>query len=266
MTATKKAMVVIPTYNEKENIARLVQAIFAIEPDFYITIVDDNSPDGTGQIADALAQTHPGVHVLHRPAKQGLGPAYVAGFEYALAAGADYIFEMDADFSHDPHKLPEFLQEIEDYDLVLGSRYLNGVRVEGWKFRRLLLSKFANIYASYIMVLPVWDYTGGFRCYRREVIERIDLDRIHSDGYAFQIEMLYYAIKHGFHIKEIPFIFRERAHGYSKISRSVVREAFWLVLRLHAPLREILRHVNFLFDEYEEFVAHHPATQKRPRP
>ena len=263
MAGTQKSMIVIPTYNEKENIARLVQTIFQIEPDFYITIVDDNSPDGTGQIADELATTYPAVHVIHRPGKQGLGTAYVAGFKYALAAGAEYIFEMDADFSHDPHKLPDFLRAIEEYDLVLGSRYLNGVRVEGWPFRRLLLSKFANIYASQIMVLPVWDITAGFRCYRRAVIESIDLDRIHSDGYAFQIEMLYYTFKHGFRVKEIPFIFRERQHGCSKISRHVVWEALWLVLRLHAPLREIIRHLPYLWNDYDEFVDHHPATQKR---
>jgi len=178
-------MVVIPTYNEKENIRHLVKIILDLEPGFYITIVDDNSPDGTGQIADELAIAHPSVHAIHRPAKQGLGTAYVEGFKYALSAGADYIFEMDADFSHGPSRLPDFLDAVKDYDLVLGSRYINGVRVEGWRFRRLFLSKFANIYASYIMVLPVWDFTGGFRCYRREVIESIDLNRICSDGYAF---------------------------------------------------------------------------------
>jgi dolichol-phosphate mannosyltransferase len=135
--------------------------------------------------------------------------------------------------------------------------------VEGWRFRRLLLSKFANIYASYIMVLPVWDFTGGFRCYRREVLESIDLDQIHSDGYAFQIEMLYYAYKNGFRIKEIPFLFRERVHGYSKISRDVVWEAFWLVLRFHAPMEEIINHLRYLRNDYSTFVDSHPATQKR---
>lgn len=263
MQANKKAMVVIPTYNEKENLERLVQTILTIEPAFYITIVDDNSPDGTGQLADALVQRHPTLHVIHRPGKQGLGTAYVEGFKYALAAGADYIFEMDADFSHDPHCLPKFLEQIDDYDLVMGSRYLNGIRVEGWRFRRLLLSKFANIYASYIMVLPFWDFTGGFRCYRREVLEAIDLNQIHSDGYAFQIEMLYYTCQKGFHVKEIPFLFRERLHGDSKISRHVVWEALWLVLRLHAPWREMLHHLTFLWNDYTNFVEHHPLIQKR---
>jgi dolichol-phosphate mannosyltransferase len=170
---------------------------------------------------------------------------------------------MDADFSHDPYRLPDFLTAIKNYDLVLGSRYLNGVRVEGWRFRRLLLSKFANIYASYIMVLPVWDFTGGFRCYRREVLEQIDLDTICSDGYAFQIEMLYYTLKAGFHVTEIPFLFREREHGDSKISRHVVREAFWLVLKLHAPFREIFEHLRYFKKDYNEFVTSHPLTQKR---
>jgi dolichol-phosphate mannosyltransferase len=258
-------MVVIPTYNEKENITRLIQAIFCLEPEFYITIVDDNSPDGTGQIAEQFATTSPRIHVIHRPHKAGLGQAYVEGFKYALEAGADYIFEMDADFSHDPNRLPDFLEAIQEYDLVLGSRYINGVRVEGWPFQRLLLSKFANIYAAAFMVLPVWDFTSGFRCYRREVLESIDLDRIRSDGYAFQIEMLYYTLTHGFHVTEIPFLFREREHGSSKISRNVVWEAFWLVLRLHAGPRKIFGHLHYLVNNYHEFVEHHPATQKRPR-
>jgi dolichol-phosphate mannosyltransferase len=261
----KISMVIIPTYDERDNIERLVQTILRIEPAFHITIVDDNSPDGTGEIADRLASQYATVHAIHRPGKQGLGTAYVKGFKYALEAGADYIFEMDADFSHDPSRLPDFLKYIEDYDLVMGSRYLNGVRVEGWRFRRLLLSKFANIYASYIMVLPIWDFTGGFRCYRREVLESIDLNSIHSDGYAFQIEMLYYTCKHGFHVTEIPFLFRERVHGNSKISRHVVWEAFWLVLRLHAPFREIFSHMSYLFKDYDEFVDSHPVTQKRSK-
>jgi dolichol-phosphate mannosyltransferase len=263
MRDQKKAMIVIPTYNEKENLARLIKTILEIDPEFYITIVDDNSPDGTGQLAEDLMRQYPFLHVIHRPGKQGLGTAYIQGFKYALATGADYIFEMDADFSHDPYCLPKFLEYIEAYELVMGSRYLNGVRVEGWRFRRLLLSKFANIYASYIMILPVWDFTGGFRCYRREVLEAIDLDRIHSDGYAFQIEMLAYTCQKGFHVKEIPFLFREREHGESKISRHVVWEAFWLVLRLHAPIREILHHLIYLGNDYNEFVQGHPITQKR---
>ncbi len=263
MKSTKKAMVVIPTYNEKDNIESLIRAIFILHPDFFITVVDDNSPDGTGQIVDTLAESHSNIHVIHRPGKGGLGTAYVEGFQYALSVGANYIFEMDADFSHDPHDLADLLKAAEEYDLVLGSRYQNGVRVEGWRFQRLLLSKFANIYASYILVIPVWDFTGGYRCYRREVLETIDLNQIGSDGYAFQIEMLYHTYKHGFRVKEIPILFRERVHGDSKISRNVVWEAFWLVLRFHAPLSEIFGHFRFLFRDYNEFVKNHSATQKR---
>ncbi len=261
--ASAKIMIVIPTYNERENIERLIREIFTFEPACYITIVDDHSPDGTGRIAEELARTFPTIHVIHRTGKLGLGSAYIEGFKYALAEGADYIFEMDADFSHDPNRLPDFLEAIQNYDLVLGSRYLNGVRVEGWPFCRLLLSKFANIYACHVMALPVWDATGGFRCYRREVLELIELDQIRSNGYAFQIEVLHQALKHGFRVKEIPFLFREREHGESKISRHVVREAFWLVLRLRAPLREIVPHLRYLCKDYDEFVNTHPLTQKR---
>lgn len=260
-----RSLIVIPTYNERESLERLVAAIFALDAGFFITIVDDNSPDGTGEVADRLAASHPAVHVIHRPGKQGLGTAYVEGFTYALSQDVDYVFEMDADFSHDPNRLPDFLDAIQDYDLVLGSRYLEGVRVEGWPFRRLLLSKFANIYASQIMVLPVWDITSGFRCYRRRVLESIDLSRIDSDGYAFQIEMLHHVCKLGFRLKEIPFLFRERERGESKISRHVVWEAFWLVLRLHAPVRAILNHTRYLFHDYDVFVRTHPLTQKRPQ-
>ncbi|MDY0096007.1 MAG: polyprenol monophosphomannose synthase [Candidatus Vecturithrix sp.] len=263
MADTSKTMVVIPTYNERENIEHLIRAILILHPEFFVTIVDDNSPDGTGELAEKLAESYPHVQVIHRPAKGGLGSAYIRGFDYALSVGSDYIIEMDADLSHDPASLADLVNAVEQYDLVVGSRYLNGVRVEGWPFRRLLLSKFANIYAAHILVIPVWDCTSGFRCYRREVLEQIDLTQIRSDGYAFQIEMLYYTYKHGFQIKEIPIMFRERTHGYSKISRHVVWEAFWLVLRCHAPLKAIIKHVRYLLRDYDEFVQQHPATQKR---
>lgn len=259
-----KTMVVIPTYNEKENLEHLVRSILILHPDFFMTIVDDNSPDGTGELADKLAEFSPTMHVIHRSEKGGLGSAYVVGFRYALSTGTDYIIEMDADLSHDPASLNDLVEAIKQYDLVVGSRYLNGVRVEGWPFRRLLLSKFANIYAAHVMVIPVWDCTSGFRCYRREVLEHIDLTRIRSDGYAFQIEMLYYAYTQGFHIKEVPIMFRERAHGYSKISRHVVWEAFWLVLRCHAPVKAIIKHLRYLLHDYGEFVQQHPVTQKKP--
>ncbi|HWP47969.1 MAG TPA: polyprenol monophosphomannose synthase [Candidatus Limnocylindrales bacterium] len=244
--------IILPTYNERENIHPLVQRIIEVDPRFCILIIDDNSPDGTGKLADELAEKFHQVHTLHRKTKMGLGTAYITGFKYALSQGAEYIFEMDADFSHDPSYLPQFLEAIQDSDLVIGSRYINGIRVEGWRFRRLLMSKLANMYASYIMVQPIWDFTSGFRCYRRAVLERINFDEIHSDGYAFQIEMVYHVLKNGFKVKEIPILFRERKHGYSKISRKIVWEAFWTVLKLRAPLKVILYHAREFFKDDKE--------------
>lgn len=249
-----KPFIVIPTYNEADNLERLVNQIYALHPYSHIIVVDDNSPDGTGEIAERLAKKHPETHVIHRPKKMGLGRAYIDGFKLALSKGADLIFEMDADFSHDPKYLQDFLEAANHADLVIGSRYVNGVRVEGWRFRRLLLSKFANIYVSYVMVKPVWDFTAGFRCYRKRVLESIDLDKIHSDGYAFQIEMTYLAFKNGFKVAEIPILFKEREHGHSKISRKVILEAFWLTLRCHATILEIIKHLQFLFKDYSEFA------------
>ena len=246
--------IVIPTYNEAENIEALIAEIFIVNQEFRIIVVDDNSPDGTGAVASGIAEKDSRVEVLHRPSKAGLGTAYVEGFRQALALGADLIFEMDADFSHEPRYLKHFLDAAQSVDVVIGSRYINGVRVEGWRFRRLLLSKFANIFVSYLMVKPVWDYTAGFRCYRREVLQAIDLGKIRSDGYAFQIEMTYHAFKHGFKVKEVPIIFRERQHGLSKISRGVVWEAFWMTFKCRAPLWEIIKHLSFLFKDYNEFT------------
>ncbi|MFH1460517.1 MAG: polyprenol monophosphomannose synthase [Candidatus Omnitrophota bacterium] len=249
-----KKYIVIPTYNESENIQRIIEAIFALHPDFHIIVVDDNSPDKTGDITDALSRKDSRILVLHRPEKAGLGTAYVEGFKSALEQGAELIFEMDADFSHDPIYLKDFIKAAEKFDVVLGSRYLNGVRVEGWRFRRLLLSKFANIFVSYLMVKPIWDFTGGFRCYHRKVLEALDLDLIHSDGYAFQIEMLYLAFKHKFRVCEVPIIFKERHKGYSKISKNVIWEAFRLTFKFRAPLKKIFKHSSFLFKDYNEFV------------
>jgi dolichol-phosphate mannosyltransferase len=246
--------IVIPTYNEAANLEHIVNKILALHPTFNLIVVDDNSPDNTGKIADALSRTYPCVNVIHRPRKAGLGTAYVEGFKLALSKKADLIFEMDADFSHEPAYIQDLLQASESTDLVIGSRYINGVRVEGWRFRRLLLSKLSNMYVSYIMVRPVWDFTAGFRCYRRAVLESIDLDSIKSDGYAFQIEMTYLAFKHGFRVSEVPIIFREREHGTSKISRKVVWEAFWLTLKCHAPMWEIIKHLSFFFKDYREFL------------
>lgn len=246
--------VVIPTYNESENISTLVSRLLDVHPEFNIIVVDDNSPDGTGNIADSIAARDSRVHVVHRPTKMGLGTAYVKGFQEALKKGADLIFEMDADFSHDIKYLQDFLFAVGEADLVIGSRYVNGVRVEGWRFRRLLLSKIANMYVSYVMVKPVWDFTAGFRCYRRQVLETIDLGKVRSDGYAFQIEMTYLAFKHGFRVLEIPIMFKEREHGASKISRRVVWEALWLTLKCRAPLWEIVKHLSFLRKNYGQWV------------
>jgi dolichol-phosphate mannosyltransferase len=252
---TMKVTIVIPTFNEAKNLEKLVDQVFSLHPAFHIIVVDDNSPDGTGEIADALSIRHPHLSVIHRPVQAGLGSAYIEGFKLALHGHADLIMEMDADFSHDPIYINDLMEAARSADLVIGSRYIRGVRVEGWRFRRLLLSKLANIFVSFVMVRPVWDFTAGFRVYKRKILETIDLERISSDGYAFQIEMTYLAFKHGFRVTEVPIIFRERAHGYSKISRKVVREAFWITLKCHAPWREIWRHLPFLFRDYDEFVS-----------
>ncbi len=235
--------IVIPTYNEAENVSLLVRKILELHQTFNIIVVDDNSPDGTGRIVDAMSRKDPRIQVIHRPQKAGLGTAYVEGFKHALNKGADLIFEMDADFSHNPIYLKDFLEASESADLVIGSRYVQGVRVDGWMFRRLLLSKLANVYVSHIMVRPVWDFTAGFRCYRREVLESIDLDCIRADGYAFQIEVTYQAFEHGFKVVEIPIIFKERQYGESKISRRVVWEALWLTLKCRAPIWSIVKHL-----------------------
>jgi dolichol-phosphate mannosyltransferase len=249
-----KYCIIIPTYNESLNLPNLISIIFGIHADANIIIIDDNSPDGTGEIADTIAKNDSRVRVIHRPKKMGLGTAYVTGFKKALESDYEYIFEMDADFSHDPKYLASFLKTVQKGSLVIGSRYQNGVRVEGWRFRRLLLSKFANMYVSRVMVKPVWDFTSGFRCYHSSVLRSINLDSIHSDGYAFQIEMVYLTYKNGFRVIEIPIIFKERERGFSKISRQVIWEAFWLTLRCRAPLREIFGHLPYIVKDYREFV------------
>ncbi|MFN2635851.1 MAG: polyprenol monophosphomannose synthase [Gemmatimonadaceae bacterium] len=228
-----RALVIVPTYNEKFNIARLIPAILAQDSSLEILVVDDASPDGTGAVVDAIAGTNPRVHVMHREAKLGLGTAYIAGFRWALERKYDYVFEMDADFSHNPDRLPEFLATIRDADLVLGSRYQDGhVNVVNWPMSRLFLSYAANIYARGITGLPIFDATGGFKCFRRNVLESIDLNSVKSNGYAFQIEMSFRAWKRGFRLVEIPIIFVDRAEGVSKMSKRIVREAVWMVWRL----------------------------------
>ncbi|MEP6781030.1 MAG: polyprenol monophosphomannose synthase, partial [Gemmatimonadaceae bacterium] len=222
-----------PTYNERENIPKIVPLILAQDERIDVLVVDDNSPDGTGDLVDLMATENPRVHVLHRANKEGLGKAYLAGFQWALARPYSYIFEMDADFSHDPQHLPEFLSAIKNADLVLGSRYRDGkVTVVNWPITRLLLSYAANIYARRVTGLRLWDGTGGFKCFRREVLEAIPLEQVRSNGYAFQIEMSFRAWKKQFRIAEIPIVFHDRTEGESKMSKHIVREAVWMVWRL----------------------------------
>ncbi len=232
----ERILVIIPTYNEARNLPQIVPAVLKQDPRLEVLVVDDNSPDGTGDLADRMAQSKSRVHVLHRQAKEGLGRAYLAGFRWGLEQGYQAMFEMDADFSHDPAFIGGFLVAIEEADLVLGSRYATGVNVINWPISRLLLSLGANLYARVVTGLPLSDATGGFKCFRRAVLESIDLDRIRSNGYAFQIEMSFWAWRKGFRLKEIPIIFHDRVEGQSKMSKRIVREAIWMVwwLRLQS--------------------------------
>ena len=228
-----KAIVIIPTYNERDNIFNIVPAVLAQDPSLEVLIVDDGSPDGTGAVADEMSAADSRIHVVHRAGKLGLGTAYIAGFKWALQRDYAYVFEMDADFSHPPERIPDFLRAIQTADLVLGSRYLNGeVNVVNWPMSRLFLSYSANIYARGVTGLPVFDATGGFKCFRRKVLESINLDEVRSNGYAFQIEMSFRAWKKGFRIIEIPIVFVDRTKGASKMSKRIVREAVWMVWRL----------------------------------
>ena len=242
MSPSQRALVVFPTYNERENIDKIVHAVLPLDPRIHVLIVDDNSPDGTGEIADRLAGQESKVQVLHREKKEGLGRAYLAGFRWAIEQKFDYIFEMDADFSHGPEYIKDFLREIKSHDLVIGSRYISGVNVINWPMSRLLLSYFANVYTRVITGLPLRDATGGFKCFRREVLESIDLDAVTSSGYSFQIEMSMRVWKKGFRIKEIPIIFVDRTAGESKMSKKIMREAIWMVWWLR--LKSILGKLN----------------------
>ncbi|MGQ9516778.1 MAG: polyprenol monophosphomannose synthase [Anaerolineae bacterium] len=229
-------LVVIPTYNERDNILNLIPKILAQGDAFHILIVDDNSPDGTGELAEELARQESRLHVLHRPGKLGLGTAYVAGFRWGLDFGAELIFEMDADLSHDPAMLPVFVEEIRDCDLVLGSRYVPGGGVCNWPLSRRLMSQGGSLYARTILGVPIRDLTGGFKCFRRRVLESLPLDQVQTAGYAFQIEMTYRALLAGFRVKEVPIIFVDRVQGASKMSRRVFLEAVIAVWRLRLSL------------------------------
>lgn len=227
-----KILVIIPTFNELENLPRLIPVILSQDENINILVVDDNSPDGTADYVEEEANKNNRIHLLKRSAKMGLGTAYIAGFKYALKNDYDFIFEMDADFSHDPNEIRNFLKAIKENDLVLGSRYINGVRVLNWPMTRLLLSFFASVYTRIITGMPIKDATGGFKCFRKKVLESINLDKIKSNGYSFQIEMTFKAFMKGFRIKEIPIVFIDRAKGKSKMSKKIVREAITMVWKL----------------------------------
>ncbi|WP_236026947.1 polyprenol monophosphomannose synthase [Geomonas diazotrophica] len=237
-----KPIVVIPTYNERDNLEKLVGQVLALNPALELLVVDDNSPDGTGELAERLAAETGRVSVLHRSGKLGLGSAYRQGFAKALAMGADLVVQMDADFSHDPAMIPYFFEETRNADLVIGSRYLNGVSVVNWPLRRLMLSYFASVYTRVITGLTISDCTSGFKCFRAETLKAIDLTNIRSDGYSFQIEMNYRCKEKGFRISEVPIIFIDRHAGTSKMSKKIVREAVLMVwkLKLGSLLRAVL--------------------------
>ena len=229
----EKALVVIPTFNEAVNLRQIVPQVLAQDPRIEVLVVDGNSPGGTGAVADEMSGANPRVYTIHREGKLGLGTAYITGFKWALERSYDFIFEMDADFSHDPVHLPQFLTAIRDADVVLGSRYLQGrVTVVNWPMSRLMLSYLANIYARWFTGLKIWDLTGGFKCFRRRVLETIDLSQVVSNGYAFQIEMSVRAWRKGFKLREIPIVFVDRTEGQSKMNRAIVREAVLKVPRL----------------------------------
>jgi dolichol-phosphate mannosyltransferase len=232
-----KSIVVIPTYNEIENIANIINAILSSLPNTHILIVDDNSPDGTSSVVQSIIEINKQVHLITRAGKMGLGTAYCEGFTWALKEGFDAIFEMDADFSHNPLDLPRLLEALEDNDLVIGSRYISGVNVVNWPLRRLILSYGANMYTRWITGLPIMDATGGFKCFRADALRKIDLNRIKTNGYGFQIEMNYLMWKIGARIKEISIIFIDRRSGVSKMNKKIIYEAIFLVWKL-----------KFLFD------------------
>jgi dolichol-phosphate mannosyltransferase len=232
--APVRATVCLPTYNERENVERMVRSLHPLG--VHVLVIDDNSPDGTGEIADRLARELDSVSVLHRPRKEGLGPAYLAGFRRALDEGAELVLEMDCDFSHDPADVPRLLAAAEEADLVLGSRYVQGGGTENWGLVRRFISRSGSLYAQILLRAPVRDLTGGFKCYRRAVLEALPLDEIHSKGYAFQIETTYRTLRKGFRVREVPIMFVDRLEGGSKMSRTIVVEGFWKVplLRLQA--------------------------------
>jgi len=238
-----KSLVIIPTYNERDNITNMIQSIQALElPDLHVLVVDDASPDGTGDLVEAMTRLFGNVFLLQREGKLGLGTAYVAGFHYALEHGYDRIIEMDADFSHDPKDLPKLIEGSKKYDVTVGSRYIQGVNVVNWPLSRLLLSMGASFYTRIVTGLPLHDCTAGFVCYRRKVLETLNLDKIQSDGYSFQIEMKFKAWKKGFKLGEVPIVFIDRRYGESKMSKHIVHEAYWMVWKL--KIQSLFKRLN----------------------
>jgi dolichol-phosphate mannosyltransferase len=227
-----RTLVVVPTYNERENLPALAQRLLGLPASVDLLVVDDNSPDGTGKLADDLAARHPSIHVLHRTEKSGLGRAYIAGFKWALERDYEFVFEMDGDFSHNPDDVPAFLTAAKEADLVLGSRYLNGIRIINWPLSRLMLSKSAAKFVQIVTGMPYTDPTGGYKCFRRRALKALDLDAVRSNGYSFQIEMTHKLWRQGMRIVEVPIIFTDRFQGHSKMSGNIVSEAFWMVWRL----------------------------------
>jgi dolichol-phosphate mannosyltransferase len=230
----EKTLIIVPTYNERENLPRMVGRLMSLPEPVDILVVDDNSPDGTGKQADDLATRNPRVHVLHRAEKNGLGRAYIAGFKWALERDYEFVFEIDCDFSHNPDDIPAFLKAAreQDADLVIGSRYCNGVRVINWPLKRLILSRSAGVYVYLITGLPVSDPTGGYKCLRRRALQSLALDAVQSNGYSFQIEVTHRLWRQGARIAEVPIIFTDRLCGQSKMSKRIVREALWMVWKL----------------------------------
>lgn len=227
-----KTLVVVPTFNERENLPPLTQRLASLPTPVDLLVVDDNSPDGTGRIADELASRHPFIHVLHRQEKSGLGRAYVAGFKWAIQHGYEFIFELDGDFSHNPDDIPMFLEAARNADVVLGSRYVNGIRIINWPLSRLMLSKGAANYVKLITGMPFSDPTGGYKCFRRAALEAVGLDDIHSNGYSFQIEVTHRLWRRGMRVAEVPIIFTDRFQGHSKMSGHIIQEALIMVWRL----------------------------------